>query len=190
MDNINIDNNITGDPQQESRACCLHNNSSLTRLNPFSTPRRELKRRRRTPRQPRLEAPEATASLGEQEESKAARNDDNDEDGLNDGLNDESKLSKRFKKRSTPFVDVDMDGSYAKIVRINPMICLEQTEFESFLTVKYLQEFCKPGGGILTMDFCTLGLSFIGECVQTSSYYHSIKLRTRREDGAFGKPSS
>lgn len=157
MDNINI----TGD-QQESRECRLHNNSSLPRLNPFSTPRRESKRRRPTPRQPRLEAPEAATTLEAPEEIKAAKNDD--DDGLNDGLNDKYKLCERFKKCSIPLLDVRIDGPQAKILKINAMKSPEQTDLESLITIKYLQEFCKPGGGILTMDFCTLGTSFIGEC--------------------------
>lgn len=178
MDDKSIDTNNIKDPQQESHACRLHNNSGLTSLNPFSTstptPRQELKRRRSTPHQPSLEAPEAATTLEAPapapEEVKAAKDEDED-GGDDDGLNDESNLSEHVKTLSTPFLDVRIDGPEARIVNIdathlniNAMKPSEQTELELHITVKYIKEFCKPGGGILTMDFCTLGMSFTGEC--------------------------
>lgn len=124
----------------ESPECRLHNNSNLTGpSSPFSTPPRGLKRRRRsTNHRDGERAPEVAIVPIESAEAIPAKNiyDDARTYSLDLGNGDE--------------VNGPESAGPGKPKRPYPL--------------NYIKEYCKLGGGALTLDFCTLGMSFIGEC--------------------------
>lgn len=64
-----------------------------------------------------------------------------------------------------------------------PGICASGGESMELFTRRCMKEFCKPGGGKMTLDFVTLGMSFIGECSDLIflSFHQTKKQGDKRE---------
>lgn len=63
-----------------------------------------------------------------------------------------------------------------------PILCSNKGEWNKAIERKHIIEFCKPGGGRLTLDFVTLGMSFIGECSDLIFLsFHQTKKQGERE---------
>lgn len=131
------------------------------------------KGRKCTPQQPSLEAsvadtiPEAPRVP---EEAKAATNAAAAAAGDDDAPSGEANIRKHF--CTCPLIPENSSS-------ITPA---DQKMFDENISLKYGQEFAKPGGGLLTLDFVTLGMSFIGECSELIflSFYQTESDETSR----------